>query len=211
MPIPYVTEVTYLYDGSFDGLLCCIYESYYKREMPFAIYDFSQEQATLFPIKKIDTVLEISTRVEKSIVEKISKDALEMVRLCYLSHFSNRELSILHFLRLGYKVGRQVVDMLNNDAVDAVASAVKHIQCEAHLFKGFIRFSDFNGALVATFEPKNFVLPLIAPHFCDRFPSEQFMIYDKTHKHAFVQDKEKRSLIPLEDLELPKVSDEELF
>ena len=209
MSSPYKTDIVYLYDGSFDGLLCCVFESYYKKELPFAIYDYGQQQDTLFVIKEIVTDIEKAQRVEKSIFDKISKEAFEMLRLCYLSHFENCELSILHFVRLGFKVGGKVVDMLSHKAVIPVAAAVKHILGEAHLFKGFIRFSDFNGALVAIFEPKNFILPLVAPHFCDRFPNEQFLIYDKTHKHAFVQEKGRRQLIPLEHLELPEASDEE--
>ena len=31
-------EVVYEYDGSFDGLLCCIYESYMQKELPAAFF-----------------------------------------------------------------------------------------------------------------------------------------------------------------------------
>lgn len=31
-------EVVYEYDGSFDGLLCCIYESYTQKELPAAFF-----------------------------------------------------------------------------------------------------------------------------------------------------------------------------
>ena len=30
-------EVVYEYDGSFDGLMCCIYESYMHKERPVMI------------------------------------------------------------------------------------------------------------------------------------------------------------------------------
>jgi probable DNA metabolism protein len=72
-----------------------------------------------------------------------------------------------------------------------------------------LRFSEYNGTLVAIIEPKNFVLPLVSPHFCDRFPSEQFLIYDKSHKVAFVYQNCKKSLIPLTHLELPEAGAEE--
>ena len=30
-------DVTYCYDGSFEGFLCCIFESYRNKEVPTAI------------------------------------------------------------------------------------------------------------------------------------------------------------------------------
>ena len=33
----HVTDMAYRYDGSFPGFLCCIFESYAKRELPAAV------------------------------------------------------------------------------------------------------------------------------------------------------------------------------
>ena len=40
--------VAYRYDGSFEGFLCCIFESYTKREVPAQI--FSDEEAQVSPV-----------------------------------------------------------------------------------------------------------------------------------------------------------------
>jgi len=207
--MPYRTDIAYLYDGSFAGLLCCVYESYYQKELPFAIFDYDREQETLFAVKEIKTDHDAAKRVGDSIRRSISKEALKLVHTCYLSHMENREIAVLHFLRLGYKVGGQVANMLAHDSVHAVIKISRDVQREGHLYKEFLRFSEYNGALVAIIEPKNFVLPLMAPHFCDRFPSEQFMIYDKTNKHVFVYQNGEKSLFFLEDLELPEAGPEE--
>ena len=47
--------------------------------------------------------------------------------------------------------------------------AERHLRQEAHLLCGFVRFSDHQGKLLAAISPKNFVLPLMAPHFADRY------------------------------------------
>ena len=31
-------DVVYLYDGSFEGFLCCVYESFAQHELPFAVW-----------------------------------------------------------------------------------------------------------------------------------------------------------------------------
>ncbi|MCL2350651.1 MAG: TIGR03915 family putative DNA repair protein, partial [Defluviitaleaceae bacterium] len=202
-------DIAYLYDGSFDGLMCCVYESYYKKELPFAIFTYEERQETLFEIKEIETDQVAARRVEDSIAQRISKEALKLVHLGFLSRATDRELAILNFLRLGYKVGQPVTDMLANDAVRTLTKNVQGVQGEGHLYTGFLRFSEYNGALAAIFEPKNFVLPIVAAHFCNRFPSEHFLIYDKKHKYVFIHQDGEKTLMPLENLELPPDSTEE--
>ena len=207
--MPYRTDIAYLYDGSFEGLLCCVYESYYQKELPSLIFHHGETQGTLFPVKEIATDPAAAKKVEDSISRRISKEALRLVYLCYLSQMENRELVILRFLRMGYKIGQPVTNMLANDTVRVITKSAQNVGGEGHFYKEFLRFSEYNGALVAIIEPKNFVLPLVAPHFCDRFPSEQFLIYDESHKCAFVYQDGKKNMIALEHLELPETGEEE--
>jgi len=188
-----------------------VHESYYQKEMPFMIFAYDEPQETLFDVKEIVTDDAAAKKVEDSIGRKISMDALKLVRLCYLAMMAteNREIAILNFLRLGYKIGPKVTDMLTHDVVHTITKSAQGAQREGHFYKEFLRFSEYSKALVAVIELKNFVLPLIAPHFCDRFPSEQLMIYDKTNKHVFIYQDGQSSLIPLENLELPETGAEE--
>jgi len=201
--------IAYLYDGSYEGMLCCVYESYYQRELPEMIFSYSEMQATLFEVKEIITDLDFAHKVEKSIKTKISDDALWLVQKCYYSEEKNREIIILNFLRKGFKIGAPVTDMLADDTVNTISKIARTVSREGGFFLEFLRFSDYNGALVAIIGPKNFVLPMLVNHFCDRFPSEQFMIYDETHKHAIVHQNGKCAIIPLENLELPEVCEKE--
>ena len=42
-------DVVYLYDGSFEGFLCCVFESFAQHEIPFAVWTPQRETATLYP------------------------------------------------------------------------------------------------------------------------------------------------------------------
>ena len=58
---------------------------------------------------------------------------------------------------------------------------------EAHSFNEFIRFTDSpEHILVSRISPKSNVLTLVAPHFADRMPSENWMIIDDTRYIAIV-------------------------
>ena len=61
--------------------------------------------------------------------------------------------------------------------------------------------------LGAVIHPKNYILPLLRPHFCGRFPEENFMIYDAVHQAVLLQEDHKARLLELAaPLELPPVS-----
>ena len=202
--MPYRSDIAFLYDGSFEGLLCCVYESYYQKELPSMIFNFDEAQETLFPVKEIVTNHTFAKRVEQAVARRISDEALDLVLMCYYSNMENRETEILRFLRIGFKTGSSVTDMLANDAVRSITKSAQNVSRESGYFTEFLRFSDYNGYLVAIIEPKNFVLPMISEHFCDRFPGERFLIYDKIHKYAFVHQNGEKRLFPLSRLETPE-------
>ena len=49
------TEMIYCYDGSFDGLLCCVYESFYQKELPMDVLPETAQLPLLLPVKNITT------------------------------------------------------------------------------------------------------------------------------------------------------------
>jgi probable DNA metabolism protein len=203
------SNLIYRYDGSFDGLLCCVFESYDKKEIPMDILLSGVPETMLFDEKEIITDSQKSNRVLISIPKKIGALALDFVRHAFLTCFTQKDLYILLFLRLGYSHGPSVMNMLTDDVVNTLVKAVKHLDNESHLLKGFVRFSLFNDVLVAEIGPKNFVLPLMAQHFCERYPEERFLIYDKTHGMALLYQPYQSTIIPIENLELPEPDETE--
>jgi len=202
-------NLIYHYDGSFEGLLCCVFESYDKKEIPADILLPGALQTMLFPVKEIATDPQKSNRVLASIPKKMGVSALDFVRHAFLTCLPQKELYILLFLRTGYRYGPSVMSMLSDDVVNTLFKAVKHLNSESHLLKGFLRFSIFHNALVAEIEPKNYVLPLLTQHFCERYPEERFLIYDKTHGMALAYKPYQYAIIPIEDLRLPEPDEEE--
>lgn len=207
--MPDRSTVIYCYDGSFDGLLCCVFESYARKEIPLDLRTNDTAQMTFLPCREILTEPEKARRVLSSIPLKIGNEALDFVRRAFLTCLPQKERQILLFLRLGFRCGPKVMSMLTDDTVSTLSAAVRHLANETHLLKGFIRFSVFNGALVSEIEPKNYVLPLLARHFCERYPEEHFLIYDKNHGMALVYRPYESRIMAIEDLQLPEPDEEE--
>ena len=45
--MPAESDLVYLYDGTFDGFLCCVYESVYSRQVPADIQPEEDAQPSL--------------------------------------------------------------------------------------------------------------------------------------------------------------------
>ncbi len=179
-------HVVYHYDGSFDGLMCCVFESFLKKELPTAIEREDEARDTIFPVKRIETDLSRAERVKRSVPVKVSLGAKELIEESFLSCLAEKEIHILSFIYLGFKYGAVVTDMLENEHVAAMRKAVQLLSREAHHMTGMIAFSDYGGVLMSRISPKNNILPLIADHFSDRMAADVFMIYDDVHGTALL-------------------------
>ena len=64
----------------------------------------------------------------------------------------------------------------------------RKVENERQKFYGFLRFRDAGEVLVAEIEPKCNLVPLMMEHFTDRYPNENFIIYDVQRKIAAVHE-----------------------
>ncbi len=208
-PLAAPADVVYAYDGSFGGFLCCVYESVYSGEIPFAILG-GDAQPTLLNMRFIDADPAKAARVAASIPAKISPRALELIKTVFCSCLAEKELYMLQFLLRGYQEGGKLCFKLGDAAMEPLLKAEKHLLGEAQLLRGFVRFADVGGALVATISPKNYILPFIARHFILRYQGESFMIYDKTNRAALVYREGKAEILEIDHITFPDVSETEM-
>lgn len=180
--------VAYLYDGSFEGLLTCIFESVYRREMPADISaDMNVQQSLVWDSVYIAADEEKAMRVYSSIEKKISHSALVCFYYTYLSDLEGRELTLLKYLLAGYRLGKSLNSHLTVDCVRTVNQTRLRVSNEAHSMKQFLRFSELeNGVYYAPIAPKCRVLELVAPHFRRRFPAMPWVIHDTAHGECMV-------------------------
>jgi len=201
-------EIIYQYDGSFEGILCCIFESYTQKELPTAIVCDEELEPCLFEIRRITTDREHAGRIYRSL-RKISPDVCPFLRRVYLTALAEKELLMYRFVAKLYREGAPLLRRFTDNDYEPLLKAVRHMNGEAHLLKGFIRFSEFDGVLASEITPKNRVLPLLRSHFCDRYRNEAFFIYDKTHAEALLYSRGVSRIVPLEAFSMAPPSAEE--
>lgn len=178
--------IDFLYDGSFEGLLTCIYNNYYKENCS-GIYNKSTYQYSLINTYEIiDTNFELSKIVYDAIIDKISKHALNNVYYMYLSNHKEKENLILYYLKFGFKIGKDIDNLHTHDIVHPVHKYAKKVGLEAHKFLGLLRFIEVENILYAGLTPDHNIIELIADHFADRLKNEKFIIHDKARDIAVI-------------------------
>lgn len=194
-------EMVYCYDGSFEGFLCCIFDSYANREVLTAICCNEDFIPTLFASRFIQTDLDHAGRVYRKVV-KLSPRAAELLRKGFLTCLPEKELHLYRLVRKLLRDGPGFLRNFSDPALYPVARAVRHLEGEAHLLKGFVRFSDLSGVLGGEIEPKNRVLPILRSHFCARYLNDRFFLYDRTHREALFYAAGKAVIRPLADFQM---------
>ncbi len=109
----------------------------------------------------------------------------------------------------------KIMEHLSHPKVEKVFELSRNVGGEAHCYKGFLRFRELDGeVLYSEITPKNQILTCLAPHFADRLPLENWMIYDKTHQMSIVHEAGKQWVLvwdeSFERSAAGRVSDQEL-
>ena len=211
MPNWKLINKTYLYDGTFDGLLTIVFDSYANKILPQKIY--SQDEyvsnfldKTLF----IKSDYEKSQRVFNGIEKNIGYDALYNSYNAFLSNEKEKEIYILKYLCNGFDIGPKINNMLTVSYVFKVINMRKKALAECHKLKGLLRFQEVGNNLgYASIHPDNNILEPLGHHFINRLPTLNFIIQDKNRNICFLYNQKEYKIISGEGLSIPSISENE--
>ncbi|MGB3773618.1 MAG: TIGR03915 family putative DNA repair protein [Leeuwenhoekiella sp.] len=174
------------YDGSFDGFLTAVFMVYEERLEVVTITPESYFQAGFFS-EGIEVITDSkkSDRVWRGI-EKYKNFSRE-VYWSFLSEINGNELILLKAVQYVFKTGRDTdyghPQMLRTTQVR------KMVAREKHRMEAFVRFQLTKDSIYyAHVEPDFNVLPLIAPHFKNRYADQEWIIYDIKRGYGLYYD-----------------------
>lgn len=203
------STLIYIYDGTFEGFLTAVFCAYDRHENPDNITLEDNLQSAF--LQKCFYVAADGTkarRVTAGISNKIGPDAFWKVYLAYL--YGDAEKIAFEYIKLGLALGPKVELHLTNEWVKKLNDVSGRAGKEGYLLKEFIRFSIMdNGAFYAKITPKANVLPIVTPHFVDRFQTVPFVIHDTGRKLASFYDTKEWYIVSAENLRVPDCSKDE--
>lgn len=185
----------YLYDGTFDGFLCCVYAHYYMEKATGICPEWVYQRNFLSTSQCVPSDVERANRVAEAIAAKISEFSLRRVFRVFLSSDPNKEMLLLRYIQLGFRVGAKVDSLHANQHVLPVQQIERKVSREVERLEGLLRFSVLetdSGAevLYAPVKPDHDMICLMAHHFADRLGEQPFVIHDlRREKGLFCQNR----------------------
>lgn len=183
-----------------EGILSAVYYAYEHKMNPnvTSVWLNEIENYELFAeYFYIETNMENAGKVDRTIAQKFGEISYSCLWYALYSQNQERGNAVYHTIARGVAkaYAGELVNYLQDPYVLAVTKMRQNVWCEAHHYMGFVRFSQLkDGILYSEIEPKNHVLPIIAHHFADRFPKENFMIRDKGRNLYAIHEKGKKIL-----------------
>lgn len=182
--------ITYLFDGSFYGLLTAIFESYERKHKQVRLIAKERYLHEFFtePFLVISDKIK-AKRVWKGIKKNLSPKHQRTFYSAYLSEQSAIYQSLFNYALLIFDSAKGVEENYGNPHVLAINQVAQQVQREKHRMKAFIRFQKSAAGVYSTIIKPDFnVLPLIVAHFKNRYADQQWLIYDEYRKYGLYYD-----------------------
>ena len=138
----------YLYDGTFEGFLTCVYHHYYTEPASGICLKEEYQSSLLGGFQEVHTDLAKADRVYQAIQRKISYMDLRRIYKCFLSTVPGKEMILLRYIVLGFRTGPGISKLHGNSDVFAAQTIEKKINVETERMLQFVRFSVMQGNIL---------------------------------------------------------------
>lgn len=172
-------------EDSPEGIFTGIYEAYALRENHDRIHIQvgEEENLRLFAVySRIEPDRVKAGKVAATIERRLGQEAYIEICSALASEDSGKGEAVYKTIVCGLKMqnGRQVMGNLSNPYVHKTFELARNVKNEAHRWKEFLRFGELeNGILFSRIGAKNNIITFLMPHFADRLPLCNFIIYDE--------------------------------
>ncbi|WP_294680259.1 TIGR03915 family putative DNA repair protein [uncultured Fluviicola sp.] len=182
-----------LYDGSFEGMLTVVFETYEYKWKELHIRKEGITVPLLFTeTKTVVTDEEKAKRVWKKLLDLIGSKGVQTVWAAWLSEKESIEDTILGVIRYAIDSKQNVLSDFAHPDVLQLQQTAKSVGREKHRMEAFVRFQlTKDGIYFSVINPDFNVLPLILPHFRDRYADQLWFIFDSRRSYGIYYDLEK--------------------
>lgn len=216
--------VVFLCENSIEGILTGVYDAWAEALSSGLGHARCRLQTELLQPELFCTYRETAPDMEKAgkVIRTLRKRLGEEVYECLCYAMASREPDKAEAVYktivagLSMKQGYRVLDKVTDPYVARCFDLKRNVGSEIHRELEFLRFQELqSGVLLAKIHPKNDVLMYLGPHFSDRLPLENFLIYDMSRRKALFHEKEKdwymMEALELDDGMAGRISTEEEY
>jgi len=175
--------IVYRCEDSLESIFTAIYNAYEEKRNHNEVELQLDDELLLFAeYERVCADREKATKVIRTLERQFGED--DYMWLCYAlsSEADDKAQAVYQTIVDGLKRKVQKGHLFDNLAqfyVNRAFGLGRAASRECQHYRGFVRFQELeNGILYSKIEPKNNIITFLLPHFADRFPMENFMLYD---------------------------------
>ena len=165
----------YIFDGSYYGLLTCVFEAFSLKEYHIRVQSENRYVADMFgSSRSIDTDVEKAKRILVGLRKKMKATEVHNFFRAYLAEDAKAYKCIFNLIVRGFMTSFAMLEDFGNADVLYLSSTLKQVGREHHRMKAFVRFQKSNdGLYYALVDPDFNVLPLLASFFKNRYADQR--------------------------------------
>lgn len=204
---------TYVFDGSFVGLLSAIFAGYERRVGAVKIVDEAHYQPCLLGHETmIHSEEEKALRVWRGMAKHIGDEHVTRFYAAFLAEDHQGYQHLFDLSRYIFDHRGAVIDDFSNPHVLFVSQLARKVYREKHRMEAFVRFQKLaDGLFFSPIEPDYNVLPLIRKHFVERYADQRWVIYDIRREYGWYYDGDCVSHVSIQGLSADLLADDELL
>ncbi len=180
----------FLYDKTFEGLLCAIFDAYELKLCPQKLLQ-TEAPMPLFTEKSHTVVTEDkkTKRVWQALQKKLNKNFCNMLLHVWLSEIPESDELLFRYICKTFDSAQKFEYNFGDSDVLEVKKIARKVAHEALYIKQFVRFQKAaDNIYFSPIRPIYNALPLAIEHFTDRFSSQQWVIYDLKRQYGYFYD-----------------------
>ena len=186
-----------IYDGTFQGLLTCVYITFEEKLDVNNILLAGTPQTEMFAeIIEVISDENKAKRVWNGFKNYATGRGQNAIYYAYLSELPKIELDILRYFQHTFNRKMSVDGDFANAHVLKITQTAKMVGREKHRMEAFVRFQlTKDNIYFSNIEPDFNVLPIIEKHFASRYSDQQWIIYDTKRNFGLYYDLIKTRII----------------
>lgn len=176
--------VVYVCEDSLEGIFTGIYRAYEeKRDHDDTILSLTDEPILFAEFVEVEPDRYKTLKVINTLQRRFGED--DYISLCkaLASEDSGKAQAVYRTVVYGLQQNcspGHLFDNLAEDNIHKAFSLARGVGREISHLQGFVRFQELeNKVLYSAIGPKNNVLTFLMPHFADRLPQENFVLFDE--------------------------------
>ena len=179
-----------LCENSIDGILTGVYEAYrLKKDEALDSHDriHLMVEEPMIPMLctsylTVVTDTDKAQKVIRTLQRELGNGNYYDLCLAMVSDGENKADAVYHTIVTGLREhDRKIMERLGEDAIHQTFTYYRRAVRELNKWIEFLRFEELeNGILYAKIGTKSDILSFLMPHFADRLPADNFIVYDET-------------------------------